>query len=388
MLNFSSMNLRVNLTKRVSIAGKDRFCPVVISGNGRIKPDWVVIDGKEDKFPGGAYYIDWTIAGKRKRISIGTDPAQALTRKLRKETELRAGSQGITIVPQDELEKRRRIDAVAATYLDEISISKKPKTYAAYSIALQYFQESCNKTYVEEIERIDMLRFSAFLREKKGQADRSVANKFENIMTFLKAVGMTGIVRKGDWPVYVEEDVETYEKDDLHAFFAACDKEEHLWFEFFLMTGKREQEVIYTTWRDINASHCTISVRHKPAWNWTPKAYREREIPVPKKLITSLIAIRPNNPGDSLIFPTSGGKPKFDFLDCAKAIARRAKLDETEVYLHKFRATFATWHLQAGVDLRTVQEWMGHKDLESTLRYLRPARGVGVQAKVNATFAV
>jgi len=30
---------------------------------------------------------------------------------------------------------------------------------------------------------------------------------------------------------------------------------------------------------------------------------------------------------------------------------------------------------------------MGHKDLESTMRYLKPARGKGIREKANATFA-
>ena len=42
---------------------------------------------------------------------------------------------------------------------------------------------------------------------------------------------------------------------------------------------------------------------------------------------------------------------------------------------------------EAGVDLRTVQPRLGHRDLESTMRYLKPARGKGVREKVNATFA-
>ena len=42
-------------------------------------------------------------------------------------------------------------------------------------------------------------------------------------------------------------------------------------------------------------------------------------------------------------------------------------------------------HLQAGVDLRTV--WLGHKDLESTMRYLKPAQGNPIREMVNATFA-
>ena len=45
-------------------------------------------------------------------------------------------------------------------------------------------------------------------------------------------------------------------------------------------------------------------------------------------------------------------------------------------------------HLRAGVDLRTVQEWMGHKDLESTSRYLQPARGNEALALVNNTFTL
>ena len=48
-----------------------------------------------------------------------------------------------------------------------------------------------------------------------------------------------------------------------------------------------------------------------------------------------------------------------------KAIAERAKLENENFLLHKFRATFATRCLWAGVDLRTVQQWLGHSDMES-----------------------
>ena len=56
------------------------------------------------------------------------------------------------------------------------------------------------------------------------------------------------------------------------------------------------------------------------------------------------------------------------------------------VWLHRFRATFATRALWGNVDLRTVQDWMGHTDLASTLRYLKPNRAV-VQEKVEAIWA-
>lgn len=69
-----------------------------------------------------------------------------------------------------------------------------------------------------------------------------------------------------------------------------------------------------------------------------------------------------------------------------KAVAKRAELSEQTFWLHKFRATFATRALRSGVDLRTVQMWMGHTDLESTMRYLKPTHGNAVREKVYAMF--
>ena len=111
-------------------------------------------------------------------------------------------------------------------------------------------------------------------------------------MTFLKANGIRGLAGKNDWPRYTEEEPETYEDDELDTLFAACDEEERLWFEFFLMTGMREQEVMYTYWSDVNFKASTVRVSHKPDRGWTPKAYKEREIPIPAKLATSLKALK------------------------------------------------------------------------------------------------
>ncbi len=69
-----------------------------------------------------------------------------------------------------------------------------------------------------------------------------------------------------------------------------------------------------------------------------------------------------------------------------KAVAERANLQKENFWLHKFRATFATWHLWNGVDLRTVQMWLGHSDMESTMRYLKPSRSQAVRDKVDSTF--
>jgi integrase/recombinase XerD len=273
-------------------------------------------------------------------------------------------------------------------YLDDIKSTKKPKTYAAYKTALDYFTECCTRGTVQEIQRGDLLKFSAFLRDKKKLSPRTCWNKFSNVMSFLKAQGTRGLVSKNDWPRYVEDEPEVYEREELDKFFAACDQQERLWFEFFLMTGMREQEVMHATWDDINLTRAVVAVRYKKEYGFSPKNYKGREIPIPNALVAALKKTRARaSESCPLLFPTSGCKPKLNFLDDCKAIAERAKLNPEDFWLHKFRATFATWHLWNGVDLRTVQQWMGHTDMESTMRYLKPNRSQAVHEKVNQTFA-
>jgi len=177
-----------------------------------------------------------------------------------------------------------------------------------------------------------MLEFAAFLRDEKGQAPRSVYNKFENVMTFLKANKVRDIVGKADWPRYTEQEPEIYEPEELTKLFNACDAEERVWYEFFLKSGMREQEVMYTYRSDVNCSGCIVRVTHKPDRGCTPKAYKEREIPIPAKLAASLKKwMAKADKSCNLLFPTAGCNPKLDFLDRLKTCAERAKLEQGQL---------------------------------------------------------
>src|ERR1039457_855514 len=182
----------VNLTKRVQTANGMRYCPVAESANGRVKPDVVLLNGKEERHPEGAYYLEWRDGSKRVRLSVGRDSADASARRQRKEAELDAVNNGFSVVP-DGPNGHRSVAAAVADFLDETELTKKPKTLAAYSTALAYFAESCHRLNLDEIDRKDLVKFSAFLRDEKDQAPRSVYNKFENVMTFLKTNGIRGL---------------------------------------------------------------------------------------------------------------------------------------------------------------------------------------------------
>jgi Phage integrase, N-terminal SAM-like domain len=120
------------------------------------------------------------------RLSVGKYAADASARRQRKEAELNAVNNGVSVVPEGQ-NGRKSVAVAVAEFLDETKLTKKPKTLAAYSTALSYFVESCHKLNLEDIDRRDLLKFCAFLRDEKEPAPRSVYNKFENVMTFLKA---------------------------------------------------------------------------------------------------------------------------------------------------------------------------------------------------------
>jgi len=126
---------------------------------------------------------------------VGKDAMAAAARRHQQEQILASKAAGIKLADEDKSDGSLLGDAVAI-YLEEIRKTKKRKTYSAYKIALGYFLESCMKSHLTEITRSDLLQFSAFLRDVKKLQPRTVYNKFESIMSFLKTNGIRGLVEK------------------------------------------------------------------------------------------------------------------------------------------------------------------------------------------------
>jgi len=116
-------------------------------------------------------------------------------RRSAKEAELNAINNGISVTPAAVQDGHKLVVDAVAEFLEETKLTKKPKTLAAYTKDLSYFTESCSKRCVEEIERKDMLKFAAFLWDEKELEPRTCWNKFSNVMSFLKAQGVRGMVK-------------------------------------------------------------------------------------------------------------------------------------------------------------------------------------------------
>lgn len=74
--------------------------PRVLGSNGRIRPDVVLVNGRAERHSEGSYYLEWREKGRRIRLSVGKDAQDAATRHQRKEAELRALNNGVSVLPE------------------------------------------------------------------------------------------------------------------------------------------------------------------------------------------------------------------------------------------------------------------------------------------------
>lgn len=291
-------------------------------------------------------------------------------------------------------------------------VGRDEETVSAYESLISEFLSCSGKIFADQVQEVDLLRFCDGLR-KRGLSERTVMNYYGSVATFLRACGIDHktLVSKEHRPHKEDPEPEAYTEDEIEKFLAACDGErDRLFFEFLLKTGAREKEATHAEWTDINWAENVITIHgeknlrvrvdgKEKTLKFRTKTRRSRDITLEVSLLEKLKSWRKKNPNTRFLFGTSSDLPNGHFLETCKHVAHEAGLnckqcqgcverDECEnFFLHKFRATFATWALQGGVDIRTVQKLMGHTKLEMTARYLAPAKGKAAQKKLNTVFA-
>jgi len=142
-------------------------------------------------------------------------------------------------------------------------------------------------------------------------------------------------------------------------------------------TGLRRGELLALRWRDVDFAGQAIRVRSSYAGGQltTPKSGKVRSVPMAPDVAAALAALgrRERWTGDDeLVFVGEAGS----YLD-GSALRRRytaalARAGLRRLRFHDLRHTFGT-RMIAKADIRRVQEWMGHADVQTTMKYLHYA---------------
>ena len=141
-------------------------------------------------------------------------------------------------------------------------------------------------------------------------------------------------------------------------------------FEFLYSTGCRISEAIAVTWGEIDFRRGTVIV--------TGKGSKDRLVILGRPAVAALQALRQEIAAHRS--DLAGDETAVFLSDTLRAISARLVQRRMKRYLaeaglptdltpHKLRHSFATHLLDAGADLRSVQEMLGHASLSTTQIY-------------------
>ena len=155
---------------------------------------------------------------------------------------------------------------------------------------------------------------------------------------------------------------------------------------------------MHLKWSDVSMKEKTLTVRSAPEWEFWVKDKEERVIPIPERtcLTTQSLSAR-RNPKAVLgngYHQATGRTRKL--LRTLKRLANQAGLQcgacegcrEQEGVRGVVSCTgldrrTSRGFIRAGIDLRTIMRLSGHSDLDTILKYLRPADNEETQAAIN-----
>jgi hypothetical protein len=195
---------RVNIIKTVKVDGKWPFARIV-ERNGRIIRDHVWVEARDEYHPEGRYYLEWYEDGKRRRKLVASydllpPAARATSIEL---NVVKAGHIAIPEAPTAPVPARLTMDVAIDQYLEYIRKHRSLRSYRTYRPVLNVlFRNSYIKTYVDEVTREDILKFTSDCFDQ-GLVLRTVYDRLVTVLQLFKRHGHKGLVEASDRPRYV-----------------------------------------------------------------------------------------------------------------------------------------------------------------------------------------
>ena len=238
---------------------------------------------------GQSFYLVWYEGDRKRARSVGRFADKAQVALINKQSELRKAAinpkaQGQRNTLQSIASEKPRLGDAATEYINRVKKSKKHKTFLAYNRAVMDFLSVVGDKSTADLTRRDILEFMDWMRGKEAD-DRTIHNRLTHLKTFFTEYSLPWPMLKTDRVKYTEPLVRSYSEADLKRLFAVSDVEETDLFQFFLVTGGREQEVSTATWTDIDFDRHEFLIQDKRDLNWTSKDREEGGIPVPDDFI-------------------------------------------------------------------------------------------------------
>lgn len=356
-----------------------------------------------------SFYLRYTDDdGTRKTEPVGSDALEAVNRMKIVKARLAARAAGLPVAgPQLQLNphaalSKRPLAELAKEYEARIA-DKAYKTRMGYMNAVNRFISFMDDKTLGDCDRDAMIRYRQHL-VRTLNSPSYVFNTFLKTVIFLKDVGTRRLFPEGDWllhkdwPLNVDrrengtKRYDTYTREEIVALLMVADLRERALIHFLLSTGFRISEAADATWNLIDLTAGEVVVPGSQT--------KDRQTRYLRLSADAVAALREwkewqakNGIGSPYVFPAPrGGRdvhltervivPLIERANAAGYSVRRPKKPS-----HGMRVAHATMLSQGGVDLKTIQESLGHESISTTQIYLRSIAGSPkLRQAVDSTF--
>ena len=267
-------------------------------------------------------------------------------------------------------------------YLENILTKKNvsKNTFMSYKNDLQQFQKFLNLNTIKNVDEGKIKNYVKFLA--KNYSTASHCRKLSSLKNFFIFLEEKNLIKYNffdstEFPKFKRTIPKILSEKQIKkiinlSYNDSTDKgiRFSLMLEMLYATGIRISELVSLKLADISDDHSFIIILNK--------GRKERIVPLISKvqnILKKYLNILQNNKAKSnknYLFPSnskSGHITRIRFFQILQKIGSKALIDKELLSPHKVRHSFAPHLLNRGVDLRLIQESLGHKDISTTQIY-------------------
>ncbi len=155
-------------------------------------------------------------------------------------------------------------------------------------------------------------------------------------------------------------------RDDIKKIISAINNQKHrLIISLAYGAGLRISEAQELKVKDLDLEQLTIHIKNS-------KGKKDRISLIPENLVSELLHFTQDKKNNDFIFESErGGKLAIRSLQAIMENALKVSNIKKDATFHSLRHSFATHLLENGVDVRYVQELLGHQDIRTTQIYTK-----------------
>ncbi len=307
---------------------------------------------------GKNWYIDYYYKGRRKRKKIG--PSKKLAQQVLKDVQVKMIKKEYLGVYE---EKKITFSKYSKLYLEYSKANKAFSTYNRHDrISINRLKPYFKDKYIYEITPQMIEKYKTKRLETVSPA--SVNRELATLKNMFTMAIKWGYVKKN--PVkevrLLKEPpgrLRYLKPEEVKALYASCSDHIHPIIVTALNTGMRKGELLKMKWTDVDFKNRKITILNA-------KNNESRVVPINKTLHKELFPLSKSSKGEC-VFSDKNGHPYGDIKKSFLTALKKAKIEDFR--FHDLRHTFGSYLVMQEVNLKTVQQIMGHKDIRMTMRY-------------------